>query len=148
MKKFLSLLLALVLMLSMSACGNKKDGNNATSGTEPETTASTQELQPSATPAEIPTDGVEAPPASEWKQFLADYNTCVEESIVAISNYMADPENKDLLPAYAYAMEDLTEMALQSEALLKTLETEMPDVVEEYKAELAKIKTRLADMSY
>ena len=148
MKKFLSLLLALVLMLSMSACGNKKDGNNATSGTEPETTASTQELQPSATPAEIPTDGVEAPPASEWKQFLADYNTCVEESIVAISNYMADPENKDLLPASAYAMEDLTEMALQSEALLKTLETEMPDVVEEYKAELAKIKTRLADMSY
>ena len=148
MKKILSLVLVLVLMLSMAACGKKNEVNNTASGTDPEATASTQELQPSATPAEIPLDGVEAPPASEWKQFLTDYDTCVEESIVAISKYMADPENKELLPDYAYAMEDLTDMALQSEALLKALETEMPDVVEEYKAELAKIKTRLADMSY
>lgn len=147
MKKFLSVLLVLVLMLSASAC--KKQNSDMAPNPESNNVSSTvaEELQPSATPVEIPTDGVETPPVADWKQFLDEYNSYVDQSIVAISAYMADPSNKELLPDYAYAMEGLTERALKAEALAKELNKEMPDVVDEFRAEFEKIQTKLADMS-
>jgi predicted small lipoprotein YifL len=89
MIKMLALTLALILVLSLAACGGKS--------APPET--------PPANPAPVVTEE----PASDYEQFLSEYEAWVDDYVAFMQKYNDNPSDPDLLTDYAALLTEMTE---------------------------------------
>ena len=127
MKKAISVMLVLVLVLSLAACGGKEPSTNTSdniSGTTyvPEqgdtTTATTPSTQPSteatttATTAE--TDSADIDP--DFKAAMDSYEAFFDEYVAIMKKYKANPTDLSILTDYATYMGQYADMMQKFEA--------------------------------
>lgn len=165
MKKILAMVLVLVMMCCLAACGNTNDRqNNETEKTtetkapetqspitedvtpeEPETTESVaQEVVTEEPVTEEPVTKV-TEDTYTWREFLKDYEAWVDDYIAFMNKYNANPADLTLLADYATMMSEYAEWADKVDKMDDNLsDTEAL----EYAAELSRIATKLTTVAY
>lgn len=138
MKKFLLLMSVVLLLFSLTACGGENVEN---ADIKPSESVVQVESGDDAINSENQVVSNETENV-EWKQFLKEYNEWVDDYIVLLKKYNANPTDATILSDYTEMMNDLTEWSARADKITKELESS-PEAVAEYAAELAKIAEKL-----
>lgn len=133
MKKIISGILALILVFSLSACGNKAEN------TEPETEPKVQ-TDVSGTKEEKAEDSF-----ANWKEFLSEYEIWVDEYITVLKQYKENPTDTKLMEAQQNKLSELTDWANRTGEVQKELENAPEDVLKEYQAEVTRILEKITE---
>ncbi len=146
MKKIISILVAIIMVFSLVACGGKTTSNvnQETSTTQNTEVVEQAPAQEKAEPQK--TDTSSSTP--EWKQFLQDYEKWVDKYISIMEKYSKDPSDFSILADYTSMMTELVEWTEKTEQMQKELEKASPAEVTKYCAELARIALKMAEISY
>lgn len=142
MKKIISIVLALTLVLTLAACGVKKTNNEDVNDTINTEVSSVEDSENNAETKEDAESNV------EWKQFLNEYEEWVDKYIEITKKYKDNPSDMSILSDYTDMMSELTEWTTKTEDMEKELENASPTELAEYSAELARIAAKLANAAY
>ena len=126
MNKIFALLISVVLIFSLAACGVPTDTDNETNSTEI----------------------VEQQSTVKWKEFLKEYEAWIDEYILFMNKYKENPADLSLLSDYADMATEITEWASKADEVQVELESSSPAEVAEYSAQLAKLAAKLAKAAY
>lgn len=137
MKKFLALLLFVVLVFTISACGSETTTDVSTQ--EDATVVSSQEAD---APVQETSDTI------EWKEFLSEYEAWVDQYIVMMKKYKENPSDLTLLADYSNMMTEMADWAEKTEKMQVELENASSAELAEYSAALAKIAAKIAQAAY
>ncbi len=138
MKKILLLMSVVLLLFSLTACGGENVEN---ADIKPSESVVQVESKDNAINSENQVVSNETENV-EWKQFLKEYNEWVDDYIVLLKKYKANPTDATILSDYTEMMNDLTEWSARADKITKELESS-PEAVAEYAVELAKIAEKL-----
>lgn len=122
MKRFFGLVMACVMALSLVACG-EEPSRGATSTPVMD--------EPSAT-------------TSTWKEFLTEYDACVDRYIEMTQKYQKNPTDPTLLADYTKMAEEAGEWATRAQKLENELKGASASELAEYTAQLKPIVENLA----
>jgi len=131
MKKAISVILALVLVLSLAACGGKEPNSNGSDNTSDTnhkdtyvseqgdtTTATTPSTQPSieATTPATTEETVDAEIDPDFKAAMDSYEAFFDEYVAIMKKYKANPTDLSILTDYATYMGQYADMMQKFEA--------------------------------
>ncbi len=136
MKKFLALILFVILVCTLSACG----GNSSdVSLGETDVVVETQDTE---------TDVSAETQTVAWEDFLDEYETWVDQYIVFMKKYKESPSDLSLLADYADMMTEMADWTEKSQQVQDELENASPSEIAKYSARLAEIAAKLAKAAY
>lgn len=168
MKKWLAVLLAVVMMMSLAACGEKEkeeielneiidtafddvkvdaeekeieeipDEKEAVITEEPEEESNDTEASES--------DDTSSSDDAEWRQFIKDYEAWVDEYIELLEKYTDDPTDMSILADYTEMLGEMAEWTEKADEL--ELELEDTDEALEFSTELLRIAEKLSKAAY
>ena len=145
MKKLLSIVLALTLVLALAACGDKTDNdvesNNDVASIETSNNVDNSAENDEEAPAKTASD-------AEWKQFLKEYEEWVDEYIEITKKYQDNPSDLSILSDYTDMMTEMAEWTSKAEDMEKELEDASPAELAEYSAELLRIAAKIEKAAY
>ena len=160
MKKLLAMLLAVLLVFSLTACGNNSDApdekvdatgtvssvysdENTQEETEANAESEKEEEEPKTEESKPTEVSEESKSDSEWRQFLKDYEKWVDDYIAFMKKYKENPSDLTLLSEYSKMLTDMSEWAEKADKI----ELELSDTSEslEFSAELLKIAAKLTE---
>lgn len=95
MKKYVSILLVALLLLSLCACGEKPQGQTEPQNTQPSQTQTTEPSQTESQPEES-TDASTETTAADLKA-LAE--SCIDKSVDELYALIGEPESADYAPS-------------------------------------------------
>lgn len=143
MKRILVLLMALTLMLMMTACGDEVDEPTGSSSNyasselffedENDDTTKTNSTEVSSNDASD--DG--------WRDFLKEYEEWVDKYIAVIKKYKSNPSDMSILTEYTSLVTELAEWTEKADGLSDSI-VDAEDAAE-YPAELMRIAAKIAD---
>ena len=150
MKKLVCLALALLMAMSLVACGgNDKIANESTPAT-PETESVEQKAD------DIQTESVESKDdtqtesvennndSAEWKEFLKDYEEWVDEYIALMKKQKENPTDLTILSDYSKMTLEMAEWAEKSDDIAGSIED--TDEALEYSKEVLRIAGKLSEI--
>ena len=159
MRKTVLAVLAAVLLLSLTACGQKElPASSNTSSTssstktteeveaEHSTTAATTTTKDSGTQPTETTVQDEKAEEAEWRQFIQEYDEWVDDYIAILKKYKDNPTDMSILSDYTEMMNDLAKWAERADKI--ELELQDTEAALEYSAALLKIADKLAKAVY
>lgn len=145
MKKLLSIVLSLTLILALAACGDKTDNdvesNNDVASIETSNNVDNSAENDEESPAKTASD-------AEWKQFLKEYEEWVDEYIEITKKYQDNPSDLSILSDYTDMMTEMAEWTSKAEDMEKELEDASPAELAEYSAELLRIAAKIEKAAY
>lgn len=145
MKKLLSIVLSLTLILALAACGDKTDNdvesNNDVASIETSNNVDNSAENDEEAPAKTASD-------AEWKQFLKEYEEWVDEYIEITKKYQDNPSDMSILSDYTDMMTEMAEWTSKAEDMEKELEDASPAELAEYSAELLRIAAKIEKAAY
>lgn len=145
MKKLLSIVLSLTLILALAACGDKTDNdvesNNDVASIETSNNVDNSAENDEEAPAKTASD-------AEWKQFLKEYEEWVDEYIEITKKYQDNPSDLSILSDYTDMMTEMAEWTSKAEDMEKELEDASPAELAEYSAELLRIAAKIEKAAY
>ncbi len=129
MKKILAIALCVLFAMTMVACtgGAEQNTNSAADDSSVTDTESTSE-------------------SSEWKQFLKDYEAWVDDYIVIVNKYKANPTDTSILADYTKMVSDMADWTTRTEKVQEELTTDS-EALAEYTKELSRIAGKLAEVA-
>lgn len=130
MKKLWTLLIAVVILLSLTACGNETISTNEDTSNNVVTETTDEKNENSSNEA-------------EWKQFLKDYEDWVDNYIEITKKYEANPSDLSILTDYTEMVSELAEWSEKADEI--ELELKDSDAALEYSNELMRIANKLAE---
>ena len=145
MKKLLSIVLSLTLILALAACGDKTDNdvesNNDVASIETSNNVDNSAENDEEAPAKTASD-------AEWKQFFKEYEEWVDEYIEITKKYKDNPSDMSILSDYTDMMTEMAEWTSKAEDMEKELEDASPAELAEYSAELLRIAAKIEKAAY
>lgn len=140
MKKLVSIALALVLIVALSACGAEKTTNDVINNSI-DNEVSTSNMASGDTSSETTSN-------IEWREFLKEYEEWVDKYIEVLKKYKSNPSDMSILSDYTEMMTELTEWSEKADDMQADLENASPKELAEYSKEVARIATKLAEAAY
>ena len=153
MKRFLTLMMVLILALSVVSCKKNDSDSPANNGANSkkaeeyikqqaeekgtEENAQNESPLPSADMPEVKNE-------NDMKTFLAEYEAWADKYIEAVNNYRNNPSDKDILLEYAKMMQQSTEWNKKLEDYVIELGA-TPEILEEYTNAVSKITVKISE---
>lgn len=94
MKKFVSILLAVLLLLSLCACGEDSQGQTQPQDTQPDT----QATQPSETESQ-PAESTDAPTETTVVDLKALAESCIDKPVEELYALIGQPDSSEYAPS-------------------------------------------------
>lgn len=94
MKKFVSILLAALLLLSLCACGEDPQGQTEPQQTQPQT----QATEPSQTESQ-PAESTDAPTETTAVDLKALAESCIDKTVEELFALIGEPDSKEYAPS-------------------------------------------------
>lgn len=126
MKKIISIVLTLTLVLALAACGANTTNIESNNNDVVQETSNT----------------------TKWKDFINEYEEWVDDYIEITEKYKANPSDLSILSDYTDMMAELTEWTTKTEDMEKELEGASAAELAEYSSELARIAKKLSEAAY
>lgn len=139
MKKILTLALSLILVMSFAACGGNSETTEVPKD-EQEVASNAEESVISETVAS--TESKDTASDESWREFLEDYEKWVDNYIVLLKKYEANPTDMSILTEYTEMAAEVSEWADKADEIEEDLDAED---LNEYTATLTRIINKLND---
>lgn len=157
MKKLLAILLAVMMLFSLTACGSDSDKNQADDTEKVSVSQETQDdeggsftnpspyknnsSETSSVPQNKKTESNNDSNGYTWQQFLKDYEAWVDEYIVILKKYNENPSDLSILSDYTSMLTKLSEWAERADKM----EDEIKDAGEvlEFTSEITRILAKI-----
>lgn len=144
MKKAISIILALFIVASITACGVNDVSTSGDGTTDPKETVSVVEEGTSGESVSEETAGKEEKnDDAPWKKFLKEYEDWVDNYIAVLNKYKEDPTELSVLSDYSKMIADLADWTGRIEDVQDSI-MDVDDAVE-YSKEILRIAAKLAD---
>lgn len=138
MKKLFAMFICTLLILPLFACNQLIEENTLT--------GANMESGENRTGSEEHTyeKGDSTLETAEWRLFLKDYETWVDNYLELIANYTENPADMSILSDYTKMEGELRDWSTRAEAIKDELEDASLEELQEYSAELVRIASKLA----
>lgn len=144
MKKAISIILSLFMVVSISACGINNVSTNGEDTTNPDDTvsvvdkdASSESVDEETTAKEVKNDN------AAWREFLEDYEAWVDDYIAVLKKYKEDPTDLSILSDYSKMIAELANWPKRIEEVQESIMD--ADDLAEYTKEILRIAGKLAE---
>lgn len=139
MKKLLAILLAVMMLFSLTACGAEgNDGKTAQieNSSISDNTNTSSELE-TENKSDISTGDY------TWKDYLVDYEKWVDDYIVVLKKHHENPSDLSILSDYSKMVQETAEWAERSEKIQSDIEDTSEML--EFSSELLKIASKITE---
>lgn len=144
MNKAISIILALFMVVSITACSENDVSTNGEGATNPKETVSIVEEGTSGESISEETAGKEEEnDKAVWKEFLKEYEAWVDNYIAVLNKYKESPTDLSILSDYSKMIADLADWTERIEDVQDSI-MDAEDAVE-YSKEILRIAGKLAE---
>lgn len=145
MKKAISIILALFMVVSITACGVNDVSTNGEGTTDPKETVSVVDESTSGESVSEETAGKEEKnDDAAWKKFLEEYEAWVDDYIAILKKYKENPTDLSILSDYSKMIADMATWTEKIEEVQDSI-MDAEDIVE-YSQEILRIAGKLAEV--
>ena len=146
MKRLLVLIMALSLLLLMTACGGGENKSSQNYIDDMSSMFDSDDLfddNNEFNSIAESSDDTSALEDADWKDFLKEYEEWVDKYIAVVKKYKANPTDLSILSEYSSLMGELTDWTERADDISDSI-VDVEDAAE-YSAELVRIAAKLAD---
>ena len=143
MKKLVCIIMALLMGVSLVACGaeEKPSDDSTVTETNAESTLESEEDVVSIQETESKENNKDS---AEWKEFLKDYEEWVDDYIAIVKKQKENPTDMTILAEYTEMLSDLSEWSNKADDVAESIEN--TEEAMEYSKEVLRIAGKLTEV--